>query len=77
MSAVTDDIRAEVEWERWHVQREADLATDYGWLSLTGFSWLADSPSTVGGLPGQWWATDTGAHLRAEPAGGRRRTGRR
>ena len=27
-------------WARWHAAREADLAADHGWLSLTGFHWL-------------------------------------
>lgn len=58
-------MTAEVEWERWRADRAAGLATDHGWLSLTGFAWLADTPSRVDGLPGLWWADDALARLQA------------
>ncbi|AKU15982.1 DUF1684 domain-containing protein [Luteipulveratus mongoliensis] len=62
--------RSEVEWERWHAQREADLATEYGWLSLTGFAWLPGEPGTVDGLPGRWWASAVDAHVEADADAG-------
>ena len=68
MSITSEDTRAGVEWERWHAEREADLATDYGWLSLTGFAWLAAEPTAVDGLPGLWWDDHGTARLRVGTA---------
>ncbi|MFM6849718.1 MAG: DUF1684 domain-containing protein [Terrabacter sp.] len=57
-------------WAQWRATREAELAQEHGWLSLTGFAWLPPEPSAVPGLPGLWWADDEGAHVRAEPDDG-------
>lgn len=62
---ITRATRDCVEWERWHAAREADLATAHGWLSLTGLSWLTWQPSSVTGVPGQWWSDGTRAWLGA------------
>jgi len=43
-------------WTRWHADREADLAAEHGWLSLTGFHWLPPAPAALDGLPGRWHA---------------------
>ncbi|YAL82752.1 DUF1684 domain-containing protein [Dermacoccaceae bacterium W4C1] len=69
VTARTQDA-VQVEWERWHAAREADLATDHGWLSLTGFAWLTFEPSPIAGLPGQWWADGERAYLGAVSADG-------
>ncbi|GAA2167198.1 hypothetical protein FHX52_1223 [Humibacillus xanthopallidus] len=55
------------EWLAWRSSREADLAQEHGWLSLTGFAWLTDGPASVADLPGTWWADDDGAHVAANP----------
>jgi len=57
-------------WARWRATREAELAEEHGWLSLTGFAWLSAGPSAVPGLPGLWWADDEGAHVRAQEGDG-------
>jgi uncharacterized protein len=36
------------EWQAWHDARVADLATPFGWLSVTGLIWLED------GEPAMW-----------------------
>lgn len=41
------------EWQAWHDARLAELATPFGWLSLTGLTWLADGESAA-------WDGDTG-----------------
>lgn len=61
----TRATRHRVEWERWHAAREADLAAPHGWLSLTGLSWLTWQPSSVTGVPGQWWSDGARAWLGA------------
>ena len=57
---------------RWHDAREADLAADHGWLSLTGFHWLPDTATTLDDLPGSWSAGDGGATLTAAEIDGLR-----
>lgn len=53
-------------WQAWHALREQDLNTDYGWLTVVAFNWLASSPEEIPGLPGKWWAADDGlAHVTA------------
>ena len=32
------------EWEAWHREREEQLRTPHGWLSLTALHWLDDTP---------------------------------
>jgi uncharacterized protein (DUF1684 family) len=57
-------------WDVWHAEREAELATQHGWLSLTSLQWLTPEPSTVEGLPGLWSATSDGVVLTARSADG-------
>lgn len=57
-------------WARWRATREAQLAEEHGWLSLTGFAWLSAEPTAVPGLPGLWWADDAGAHVSADEQDG-------
>jgi len=42
----------ELAWKRWHISRQRDLAVPLGWLSLTHFQWLDESPAALPGLPG-------------------------
>ncbi|GAA1554089.1 DUF1684 domain-containing protein [Kribbella lupini] len=51
--------------EDWHTTREQELATKYGWLTVSAFDWLTDTPARVPGLPGTWWTADGQAHVRA------------
>jgi uncharacterized protein (DUF1684 family) len=53
------------EWQQWHSARERALATPHGWLSLTSFHWLPESPSTLAGLPGLFSIEDGQAVLTA------------
>ncbi len=39
-------------WKRWHIARQRDLAVPHGWLSLTHFQWLDETPAALPGLPG-------------------------
>ena len=55
----------ESDWQLWHIAREQDLSTDYGWLSITAFNWLSSTPAELPGLPGKWWAADGEAHVEA------------
>ncbi|MFF2778772.1 DUF1684 domain-containing protein [Streptomyces sp. NPDC058052] len=51
----TETTDAAGEWQHWHEQREAAVASSYGPLSLTGTHWLADHPGgRLPGLPGEW-----------------------
>jgi len=50
----TTDLEAA--WKRWHISRQRDLAVPHGWLSLTHFQWLDDSPAALPGLPGAYSA---------------------
>ena len=42
----------ELAWKRWHISRQRDLAVPLGWLSLTHFQWLDETPAALPGLPG-------------------------
>ena len=60
MTAITEQ---ELDWQAWHARREADLDTDYGWLTVVAFNWLPVEPAEIPGLPGKWWAQDGQAHV--------------
>ncbi|WP_211229210.1 DUF1684 domain-containing protein [Nakamurella lactea] len=49
------------DWANWRAAREFALTAEYGWLSLTAFHWLPESPGPLDGLPGTWSVTDDGA----------------
>lgn len=59
-----------LEWQRWRLERDTSLAVPGGWLSLTGFAWLATEPESVDGLPGQWWTDGQQAYAGAVQADG-------
>ncbi len=62
---MSTDITARRNWLRFREERNVSLAQEHGWLSLTGFFWLPDSPGRLPGLPGLWSASDGGAVLEA------------
>lgn len=57
-------------WQRFRTSRNTALASDYGWLTLTSFQWLAASPAAVDLAPGQWSTDGTTAFLTAAAADG-------
>jgi uncharacterized protein len=55
------------EWDAWHRDREEQLRTPHGWLSLTALLWLDGTAQSFDGVPGTWRATgDGGVELTAE-----------
>jgi uncharacterized protein (DUF1684 family) len=55
------------EWEAWHRDREEQLRTPHGWLSLTALHWLDSDARSFDGIPGIWRATgDGGVELTAD-----------
>jgi uncharacterized protein len=55
------------EWEAWHRDREEQLRTPHGWLSLTALHWLDNDARSFDGIPGIWRATgDGGVELTAD-----------
>jgi len=70
----TTDTPALASWQAWRAARERALHADpHGWLTLIGLHWLDATPRSLAGIPGQWWADDDGAHVRAEATEGLRR----
>ncbi|WP_232664776.1 DUF1684 domain-containing protein [Pseudonocardia sp. TRM90224] len=57
-------------WNVWHAEREAELSTPHGWLSLTALHWLDTEPTSFDGLPGTWSATPDGVVITATAADG-------
>ena len=48
---------ASQDWQHWHEQRTAAVASSYGPLSLTGTYWLSDFPEgRIPAVPGEWRA---------------------
>jgi uncharacterized protein (DUF1684 family) len=67
--ATTADARTE-RWQRFRTNRNNALAARHGWLTLTSFQWLEDSPAAVELAPGLWSTDGTTAALTAVPADG-------
>ncbi|WP_285250650.1 DUF1684 domain-containing protein [Pseudarthrobacter sp. fls2-241-R2A-168] len=57
-------------WQRFRDNRDKALAARHGWLTLTSFQWLEDSPAAVELVPGLWSTDGTTASLTAVPADG-------
>jgi uncharacterized protein len=51
----------EQDWAGWHAERDEQLRTPHGWLSLTALHWLDGTARGYAGLPGTWRATGDGA----------------
>lgn len=60
-------MSAESDWQEFRARREAELASEYGWLTLTGFHWLPSEPSELAGVPGLWSTDGTDAFVDATP----------
>lgn len=55
------------DWETWHRDREEQLRTPHGWLSLTALHWLDGTARAFDDLPGTWRVTgDGGVELTAD-----------
>jgi len=71
MSTTHRDLEALLaRWQRFRSSRNAALASDYGWLTLTSFQWLEDQPAAVELVPGLWSTDGTTAFLTAAAADG-------
>ncbi|WP_455836648.1 DUF1684 domain-containing protein [Pseudarthrobacter siccitolerans] len=57
-------------WQRFRDNRNKALAARHGWLTLTSFQWLEDSPAAVDPAPGLWSTDGTTASLTAVPEDG-------
>ncbi|BCW18009.1 hypothetical protein NtRootA9_07170 [Arthrobacter sp. NtRootA9] len=57
-------------WQRFRANRDKALATRHGWLTITSFQWLEDSPAAVDLAPGLWSTDGTTAALTAVPSDG-------
>ncbi|MDZ4090374.1 MAG: DUF1684 domain-containing protein [Arthrobacter sp.] len=52
-------------WQRFRNSRNAALASEFGWLTLTSFQWLEDRPAAVELVPGLWSTDGATAFLTA------------
>jgi uncharacterized protein (DUF1684 family) len=57
-------------WQRFRDNRNKALAAPHGWLTLTSFQWLEETPAGVDLAPGLWSTDGTTAALTAAPADG-------
>jgi uncharacterized protein len=57
-------------WQRFRDNRNKALAARHGWLTLTSFQWLEDSPAAVELVPRLWSTDGTTASLTAVPEDG-------
>ncbi|MFF6883428.1 DUF1684 domain-containing protein [Streptomyces sp. NPDC012421] len=48
----TEDFAAE--WEAWHRYKDTRLASEHGFLAVTGLHWLSAEPQSFAGVPGIW-----------------------
>ncbi|GAA4048231.1 DUF1684 domain-containing protein [Arthrobacter methylotrophus] len=71
MSATAPASNAQLErWQRFRNGRNAALAAEHGWLTLTSFQWLESAPAAVELVPGLWSTDGTTASLTASAADG-------
>ncbi|MDQ0754320.1 DUF1684 domain-containing protein [Arthrobacter sp. B3I4] len=57
-------------WQRFRKSRNEALAAPHGWLTLTSFQWLPESPACVDLVPGLWSTDGPTAFLTAAAADG-------
>ncbi|MFE6978670.1 DUF1684 domain-containing protein [Streptomyces sp. NPDC057682] len=63
--------QAERDWNHWHEERTAAVASPYGPLSLTGTHWLSDHPEgRIPAVPGLWREDGDRIALTAGPEDG-------
>lgn len=55
-------------WARFRTHRNAALATEHGWLTLTSFQWLPKEPAALELVPGLWSTDGSSATLCASAA---------
>lgn len=66
MSTTTAELdRLTQRWGRFRTGRNTALAGPDGWLTLTSFQWIPDTPSALPGVPGLWSVRGTTAVLTA------------
>lgn len=53
-SQATELDRLTQRWERFRTNRNQALAQDHGWLTLTSFNWLPETPTAFDHIPGLW-----------------------
>lgn len=58
------------QWQDFREAREAELVQPRGWLTLTGFHWLSDTPTEFPNVPGRWSTDGEDAVLEATPEDG-------
>ncbi|MFI9152297.1 DUF1684 domain-containing protein [Streptomyces sp. NPDC053367] len=51
------------EWEAWHLEKDAALAHEHGFLAITGLHWLTDRPQRFPDAPGSWSTDDDGVSV--------------
>lgn len=64
---LTDPAAATLEHARWRADRERELVTPHGWLSLTALLWPTAKPRRLPGLPGEWWVVDRTLYTQPVP----------
>jgi uncharacterized protein (DUF1684 family) len=42
------------QWQAWHAEHEANLASPHGFLAITGLHWLTSEPQRFPDAPGEW-----------------------
>ncbi|PQZ92931.1 hypothetical protein CQ018_10710 [Arthrobacter sp. MYb227] len=52
-------------WERFRTNRNEALAEAHGWLTLTSFQWLPETPTAFDNIPGLWSVSEGKAVLSA------------
>lgn len=57
-------------WERFRTNRNEALADVHGWLTLTSFQWLPETPTAFDYIPGLWSVHEGKAVLNASAADG-------
>jgi len=55
-------------WRQQRTERDRDLPTPHGWLTLVGYHWLPARPTVLADAPGRWWSDGVTAYR--EPADG-------
>lgn len=60
-STLNTSADLQADWDRWHAERETELAVPHGWLSLVDLRWLTAEPITTTAVPGRFSLTAEGA----------------
>lgn len=55
------------EWRRWYREAESALTEPYGFLAMTGLTWLGPEAVEVPGVPGRWRTDDGGVVVDLAP----------